>query len=51
MRTSTLFETDALRLFLQRSQGGEFANDAQWNRLLTLECAARVLDGARKGVG
>jgi hypothetical protein len=51
MHTSALLETDALRLFLQRSQGEEFADDAQWNRLLTVECATRVLDGARKGVG
>ena len=39
-----------LASFLERSRSKDFAFEAQWNRLFTLECALRKIDEARRGL-
>jgi hypothetical protein len=39
-----------LASFLERSQNENFAFEAQWNRLFTLECALRKIAEARRGL-
>jgi len=39
MRCAELFDPDALRAFITRSQETDFSEDSEWRRLFTLECA------------
>jgi len=48
MCLSALMDPGALDNFLRRSQNPTFAFDAQWNRVLTVECALRALRGAAR---
>jgi hypothetical protein len=50
MCVNSLLVEDALSAFLRRSQEREFSFDGQWNRLLTLESALRVIEVARKRI-
>lgn len=43
-------EKEALASFLERSRNRDFALEAQWNRLFTLECALRKIKEVQKGL-
>jgi hypothetical protein len=47
MRLASIIDSKAMGSFLQRSQQKGFAFGAQWNRLLTLECALRAIEEVR----
>ena len=47
MRSARLFEPEALGRFLAAAENPGFPYDAQWRRLLSLECALRAVAEAR----
>lgn len=50
MHLNGLLRKVPLTSFLALSRKNDFAFEAQWNRLLTMECALRKIDEARRGL-